>query len=218
MMPGNPRILSCPFCGKEKEIMSLSSGNSFGSTQWSDGKEIAPMMSEISFVQKCPECGKYYLPCRQEYRSAHYTNPLECENAFKTGRITYYECIEAYRQLSAEEFKNIDEEGNVKSLVFFRYNDFFYRMNKPGENSIPSVEDRELHKEIGLWIIENWLDDNLMKAEYYREIGEMGKAQSLLDSFVPENDFLKKVASSIQERINNNCCEVFVIKKLLIKK
>ena len=50
MMPGNPRILICPFCGTEKQIMSLISGNTFGAELWSDNKQIAPMLPEISYV------------------------------------------------------------------------------------------------------------------------------------------------------------------------
>lgn len=61
MLPGNPRILICPFCGTEKQIMSLISGNTFGAELWSDNKQIAPMLPEISYIQKCPHCGKYYI-------------------------------------------------------------------------------------------------------------------------------------------------------------
>ena len=70
MMPGNPQILTCPFCGKEKEIMSLVSGNTFGSELWSDNKQIAPMLPEISYVQKCPHCGKYFIKGRQAVKYA----------------------------------------------------------------------------------------------------------------------------------------------------
>lgn len=51
MLPGNPQILTCPFCGKEKEIMSLMSGNTRGIIRWSDNKQIARMLPEISYVQ-----------------------------------------------------------------------------------------------------------------------------------------------------------------------
>lgn len=70
MQPGKPQILTCPYCGKEKEIMSLMSGNTCGSMLWSDNKQIAPMMPEISYVQKCPHCGKYYIRNRQAIRYA----------------------------------------------------------------------------------------------------------------------------------------------------
>lgn len=70
MLPGNPQILTCPFCGSEKKIMSLMSGNTFGAKYWSDNQRIAPMLPDISFVQKCPNCGKYMLLSRQKPKYA----------------------------------------------------------------------------------------------------------------------------------------------------
>lgn len=49
MLPGNPQILTCPYCGQTKNIMSLLSGNTFGAQLWSDNKQIAPMLPEISY-------------------------------------------------------------------------------------------------------------------------------------------------------------------------
>lgn len=66
MMLGRTRILVCPFCGTEKQIMSLLSGNTFGAVCWSDNKQKALMLPEISYVQKCPHCGKYYIIHNQQ--------------------------------------------------------------------------------------------------------------------------------------------------------
>ena len=101
-MPGNPQILTCPFCGKEKEIMSLVSGNTFGSELWSDNKQIAPMLPEISYVQKCPHCGKYFIKGRQAVK---YAKDGYC---FEKGLLTFPETKEAFAQLAKEGF--IDEK------------------------------------------------------------------------------------------------------------
>lgn len=61
MIPSNPRILVCPYCGKEKEIMSLISRNTCGAEYWSDNKQIAPMLPEISYVQRCLQCNNIGL-------------------------------------------------------------------------------------------------------------------------------------------------------------
>ena len=66
MMPSNARLLTCPACGGKKKILSLASGNTFDGEVWSDLKKIYPMLPEPSFVQKCPECGNYYLLSRQK--------------------------------------------------------------------------------------------------------------------------------------------------------
>lgn len=220
MIPGYSRIYSCPYCGKKKEIATIASGNTFGARRWSDCRMDAPMMPVVSFVQKCNKCGKYYLPSRLEYR--------ETDDMWdgEYGNLSYPELIEAYRQLLSEGFRNIGEEMNVKVMLFQGYNDYFYRYKvffrfaDTIEERIPSAEDVQLHKEIGLWLIENWIkdDDMLLKAEYYREIGDMENARKTIAMAQPTDDFLKKFATEILLRIDNGDTEVFELERIRLKR
>ena len=203
MKIGYPLILTCPFCGKEKKIMSLASGNTFDSELWSDNKQIAPMLPEISYVQKCPHCGKYYIIRRQIVKSA------KEGYSFEQGLLTFPEMKEAFAQLSEEGFIDKKEEGNVRMMLHHAYNDYYYRN---GEKKDILEEDKKLFRENGLWLIKNLLTDNVMKAEFYREIGDMETAKNILDSVVVEDDFLKQIVSSIRERIENNNSDVFKIR------
>ena len=203
MKIGYPLILTCPFCGKEKIIMSIVSGNTFDSELWSDNKRIAPMQPEISYVQKCPHCEKYYIIRRQAVKFAKEGNSLE------TGRLTFSKMKEAFAQLSEEGFIDKKEEGTVRMMLHHAYNDYYYRIGR--WNNIPE-EDKILFRENGLWLINNLLTDNVMKAEFYREIGDMETAKNILDSVVVEDGFQKQIVSSIRERIENNNCEVFKIR------
>ena len=130
MIPGNPRILVCPFCGKEKEIMSLVSGNTCGAEYWSDNKQIAPMLPEISYVQRCPHCRKYYITGRQEVRYA------KEGYSFEKGLLDYPEMKEAYAQLSEEGFLNKKEEANVRMMLHHSYNDYYYRRNQKNPSGL----------------------------------------------------------------------------------
>ena len=58
MLPANAAILCCPHCGGHKNVLQLMSGNTFGSTRWSDAKQQAPMLPMVSYIQRCPHCGK----------------------------------------------------------------------------------------------------------------------------------------------------------------
>ena len=203
MKIGYPLILTCPFCGKEKEIMSLVSGNTFDSELWSDNKQIAPMQPEISYVQKCPHCGKYYIIRRQIVKSA------KEGYSFEQGLLTFPEMKEAFAQLSEEGFIDKKEEGNVRMMLHHAYNDYYYRYDHKKD---VQEDDKKLFRENGLWLIKNLLTDNVMKAEFYREIGDMETAKNILDSVVVEDGFLKQIVSSIRERLENNNCEVFKIK------
>ena len=57
MQPGYARIVYCPYCGEKKELLSLMSGNTIGARYWSDLRMRAPMLPEVSPVQKCHHCG-----------------------------------------------------------------------------------------------------------------------------------------------------------------
>lgn len=95
MIKDNSKIVKCPYCGAKKELLSLVSGNTIGATQWSDGKMVAPMLPRVSPVQKCAQCGKYYLEYKQESESGQ----LESD---ETGQLSYKEWKEAYQQFSAD--------------------------------------------------------------------------------------------------------------------
>ena len=202
MLPGNPRILIGPFCGTEKQIMSLISGNTFGAELWSDNKQSAPMLPEISYVQKCPHCGKYYITGRQKamYAKDGYS--------FENGLLTYPEMKEAFTQLSEEGFLNEKEEINVRMMLHHAFNDYYYRT---AEKKIISEEDKTLFHENGLWLINNLITDSVMKAEFYREIGEIETAKSILDSITVEDEFLKRIVTAIKERLEVNNCQVFKV-------
>lgn len=202
MNPGNPRILVCPFCGKEKEIMSLISGNTFGAEIWSDNKQIAPMLPEISYVQKCPHCGKYYITGRQKVKYA------KDGYSFDQGLLTFPEMKEAFVQLSEEGFVNEKEETNVRMMLHHAYNDYYYRSD---DNKEVSAEDKKLFRENGIWLIDNLITDSVLKAEFYREIGDFEIAHDILESVEVEDEFLKRIVSLIQDRLQNNDCRVFKI-------
>ncbi len=199
---GNSRILICPFCGKKKEIMSLLSGNTFRAEMWSDNKQIAPMLPEISFVQRCPQCGKYYITERQELKYA------KDSYSFDQGLLSYPEMKEAFIQLSEEGFVNEEEETKVRMMLHHAYNDYYYRSY---DNKEINAEDKTLFHENGSWLIDNLITGNVLKAEFYREIGEFEVAHDILESVEVEDEFLKRIMTQIQERVQNNDCRVFKI-------
>ena len=88
MLPGNAEIVKCPYCGTEKELMTLLSGNTFGAEYWSDNKRIAPMLPSVSPVQKCPNCGKYYFESKNRHGDSKNTS-------FERGELTFPEWKEA---------------------------------------------------------------------------------------------------------------------------
>lgn len=89
------------------------------------------------------------------------------------------------------------------------YNDFYYRN---AANKEINDDDKRLFHDNGIWLINNFITDNVMKAEFYREIGEFKIANDILESVEVEDAFLNQIVSQIKDRLGENDCRVFQIK------
>lgn len=206
MLPGKPQILTCPYCGQTKEIMSLLSGNTIGAQLWSDNKQIASMLPEISYVQKCPHCKKYFIRSRQ--KTVYAKSGFSAEQ----GLLSFAEMKEAFAQLSQEKFRDKREEATVRMMLHHAYNDYYFR---DGSHRTVAEADKKLFQENALWLIGNFITDNVMKAEFYREAGDMEKAKDLIEKVTGGGDdfmFMKKIVATIKEKINKGDTAVFLIK------
>jgi hypothetical protein len=205
MIPGNAEIVKCPYCGTEKELMTLVSGNTIGAEYWSDNKRIAPMLPHVSPVQKCPNCGKYYF----EHKNRHGESE---DTSFNLGELTFSEWREAFQQFQTEGVDD-DEMTNVRFWVVQSFNDYFYR-NKFISNK-PSDEDYQFFSEMAVDFIEsfNWepVKHPLLKAELYREAYHMNECREVLESIPYDEleDFEKSIFNDIKRRMDSNDNIVF---------
>ena len=87
------------------------------------------MLPEISFVQKCPHCGKYYIRTRQAVKYEGNGNDNGSINlpSFERGLLTFPEMKEAFAQLTQEGFTDFEEEATVHLMLHHAYNDYYYR-------------------------------------------------------------------------------------------
>lgn len=231
MTISNANIITCPYCGVKKELMSLNSSNNIGAQYWSDLKTIAPMDPKISPVQKCPNCGKYYLEYKQE--------PIKGDKeSWETGELSYWEWKEAYMQFCTELGNSISPKDmlNVQGWLLQAYNDYFYRGKVI---STPSVEEQEFIANIIKELIEtiDWGEtmdalfpggvsfdpperekqmwssrlNPIIKAELYREIGDFQKCADLIKSFNGKSmhSFDAGLCFTIKEQMKNGEIAVF---------
>ena len=203
MLPGNPQILTCPYCGRTKEIMSLLSGNTFGAQLWSDNKQIAQMLPEISYVQKSSHCKKCFIRSRQ--KAVYAKSGFSVEQ----GLLSFAEMKEAFVQLSQEKFRDNDEEANVRMMLHHAYNDYYFR---DGGHRTIAEDDQKLFQENARCLVERFITDNVMKAEFCREAGDMEKAKALIENMTGDNDFMKGLVATIKEKISKGDTAVFLIK------
>lgn len=219
MQKSKSRIVVCPFCGTEKELLSLISGNGIGSVSWSDGKTVGPMMPRVSPVQKCPRCGKYYLHYKQEGRTG-------ITMSDELGKLSYSKWKEAYEQF--REDATIDDRDRCIILInlIHGYNDACYRFydesgiffhESPFEPHPPKEEYEFFVKAIEQYIaLADWEspDDILFKAELYREAGMFEQCAEVLKTIDYRqglNKYTRDIYDGIKKRMEAKVTKVFRI-------
>ena len=127
------------------------------------------------------------------------------------GTLSFPDIIEAYSQfLTSNEIDGKKEECKIRMMIFQAYNDYYYR-NKEEAIKLIDSEHHKLFVETGLWLIRNHIHDDLLKAEFYREIGETEKSKEIITKLEYKDEFLKKIASEISKRLEEGDCRVFQI-------
>lgn len=199
MLPDNPRVLTCPKCRGQKNVLSLMSGNTFGTTFWSDTKREAPMLPEVSVVQKCPHCGYYYFANKQSYKTFN-----KEEYSFELGTLSFDDCKEALAQFLNESL-DAEDEKTLRIYTLFAFNDKYYRHHegsKPNEDA--DLKDDFLYfKDNTLRLIELFKNDDesaLFRAELYREIKMYKECLSLIRKVNEENERISSIKEGIRER------------------
>lgn len=188
MIPGPANILSCPFCGSTKEVMSLASGNTCGATVWSDTRRDYPMLPEVSPIQVCPHCHKFYFI---EQAKHEYSKDPESEmRSFrKLGKLTYTELIRAKKQMDTISLAKM-QRWILNHQIFMAYNDCF-RRNPENVAFPPSEEDVKIYQNTIAELldgIEKSEDYELFHAELLRESGRFEEAKEVLSNHKSEKD------------------------------
>lgn len=174
MIPGQADIIECPHCKSHKDIVSLLSGNTFDAKIWSDNKVIYPMLPKASFIQKCPNCGKYFFLNENCFVGKSQNITLD------TGKLNYFELKEVYYDVYCNENTNLSDKEKQAILweILWSFNDRYKRKSEDKNSSdsitIPNIE--HLYIETIVKDLVNYVDDHLLKAELYREIGNFDEA------------------------------------------
>jgi hypothetical protein len=201
MLPDNSLLLKCPFCGKEKEVLSLMSGNTIRGRQWSDLKSVYPMLPKVSPIQKCPSCGKYYFTENVEKRQGN-------GYSFAKGDLTYQELKEAAVQFGDTLEKK--DRDTLNMLLLWAYNDLY---NREGvETTDPPKEEKWFMADVFDELLSREDVDNIVYAEFWREAGDYDDALDLLERCHPEGEFLAKIVERMKHYARERKTIAFEIK------
>lgn len=201
MLPDNSLLLKCPFCGKEKEVLSLMSGNTIHGRQWSDLKSVYPMLPKVSPVQKCHSCGKYYFTANVEKRRGE-------GYSMEKGELTYQELKEAKIQFGDSLAKK--DKNTLNMLLLWAYNDLYNRAGVEITDA-PREESDYISDVFGELLSSDDFND-IMYAELYREDGYFDDALYLLESCHPQEEYLAKIVEKIKQYAEEKKTIAFEIK------
>ena len=188
MLPDNALLLKCPFCGVEKEVLSLMSGNTCQGRQWSDMKRDYPMLPQVSPIQKCPSCGIYYYVKDVEKRRGN-------DYSSEEGNLTFQQLREASVQFGKK--LSMSDRFTLNILLLQTYNDLY---NREGMKITEAPAEEKAYIETDLDELlgcENV--DDVVKAEFYRERGLFEDAIALLDRCYPQDGFLIKIVERMKQ-------------------
>lgn len=195
MLPAHASLLRCPHCGARKEVLQLMSGNTCGATLWSDTKHIAPMLPSVSYIQRCPECGKYFF----------YTQEVKAGTShsygFQTGELPLEYLKEALAQLQPTG----GDEQTLRINILWAFND---RYGDKEQSAIPAVE-WEYHMDNVQHLLQMNLD-TLFSAELHREIGDFEQAIQLFEAIEVEEE-LKDIHGELLKQAQHHNRKVFAL-------
>ena len=186
MLPGPPQTIYCPHCETILSYDSLTSGNTFGATLWSDGKQVAPMMPLPPEIAKCPSCaGCFWLesasPCDDCDAPDNWTDPVT-RGGIPVPAILEPDEQDYYDAFFLDLFEGKEQETRARVLAWWRCND---AQRVP---FAPPVDWKARKTELwrdNLLRLEHLLDretdqNHLMKAEIFRHQGYYDSAASCL--------------------------------------
>lgn len=211
MITGPANVLSCPFCGGEKEVMSLASGNTLSGTVWSDTRREYPMLPEVSPIQQCPHCKKFYFfdQAKREYSK---DPESEMRSFMKLGKLSYFELKEAKTQMDSRSLSKM-LRWILNHQLFMAYNDLFRR--QPEAVVLPPTEEDEayFHQVIEELLdgIDQSADYELFHAELLRETGRFEEAKEVLSHHKSEDD--QWVVDAMLRHINDKDTLPFLLLK-----
>ena len=195
MLPAHSALLRCPHCGALKEVLQLMSGNTIGATLWSDAKQIAPMLPRVSYIQRCPICGKYFF----------YTQEVEAGTSNNYGGGTGKLPLEYLKQALTQLQPTGNEEHILRINILWAFNDRYGDME---QSDIP-IEEWEYHVDNVHHLVQMDIDA-LLRAELYREIGDFEQAIQILQSLEVE-DQMKGLQRQLLRQAQQHNRKVFVL-------
>jgi len=216
MIPGPEVIICCPECKALSRFSTMASGNTFGSTLWSDGYRYSPMLEPSVPVIQCDDCSRIFLKWKAEEVGQYFHSARDIgfdvpdkESAptewKKAPRIKAPKEDDFYKAIDEGLSENRQEEKNIRLTAWWQSNDrcrngFSLIENK---NDFPDPEEREKNMEKLLGLLDKTNpNDQIMAAEILRQLGKFDEALEVLKTL--DRDDYGEVLVQLEDFCDDN--------------
>ena len=193
MLPGPDEIYKCPKCSNLLKRGSLMSGNTFGATLYSDGKQVAPMLPEFPNLTKCKKCDTIlWLNEIKEIGTCEAWSEKTKPKWKNADYADFLSITDLFRALELDVVKNDKgKELSVRHRIWWAFNDRIRSGRK--EMYVQEIEE-VLWKQNCLRLIElldtKDVNQRIMIAELYRNLGKFDECMELINSLDNNLDWI----------------------------
>ena len=183
MLPGPTIIKKCLVCSKSIEHHTIGSGNTFGATFWTDGKQEAPMLPDQPRLVLCPHCNaSLWINELEELGEVEFSDNRP--NKFKDAISYKIPSIDDYVALLEKGLSSQEKERYVRLHLWWADND----VRRTSVTEVPiSAREASNMTAFAEMLDETDADDLVMKAEVMRELGCFDDARVLLAKSADKN-------------------------------
>jgi len=189
--PGPDYIYECPKCSNLLKKGSIMSGNTIGSTLYSDGKMIAPMLPEFPNLTKCKKCDTILWLSEMKEVGTCESNDKCKKEWVNADWAEFLDVVDLFRFLELDIVKNNKEkERIIRQQIWWTFNGRL-RNNK---EIFVKENDEVLFKQNCYRLIELFdttdINQKIMTAELRRNLGEFDMCMEIVNSLGKDFDWI----------------------------
>jgi hypothetical protein len=203
LTPGPTVIRQCPGCTNVLREFTIGSGNLFGATWWTDGKQDAPGLPMRPELGKCPHCGTlFWIAEATKLAVISWT-----EDRAKWSKVVSVEDPLEKDYLTAASAKGISEEHELsaRKRAWWLANDTIRDRAKRSLNW--SGARRENLEKLSALLSDKEECEVILKAEIARELEQFEQCTKLLARTLKEKDcesyaaFVRRLAQEKKSKV-----------------
>ncbi len=178
MTPGPNKVLKTTRTGALVKIESLNSGSTAGARFWTDGKRVAPLMPDDSWLRRHPQSGELFWT--DECEEVATEVPWGDSNEFPGVPFANEPSLQDLQQvLASGDASDEEKERYVRMRLWWATND-------PVRHGEPApLKDHDNLKKLLTLLDQSNANQRLTAAEVCRELGDFDRATQLLEFAFP---------------------------------